>query len=92
MYCLTSFYRQNKAAKLIGDASSLLKNDAKDKNFGPVKVEEDSRGIYTAASNVLEASKETSLPFVLEGNCGLLAVRQQNFPLIFVEESASHLK
>ena len=60
------FCIQSNAASLIIDASSLLNNDAE--NFGPVKVEEDSRTIYTAASNVVQACKVTSLPFVEEGN------------------------
>ena len=57
---------QSQAASLIIDVSSLLNNDAE--NFGPVKVEEDSRTIYTAASNVLEACIETSFRFLEEGN------------------------
>ena len=50
----------------------MLKKGAHAKNLGPVRVEEDSRSIYTAASNVLEASKETSQSFVIEGKCELV--------------------
>ena len=50
----------------------MLKKGAHAENLGPVRVEEDSRSIYTAASNVLEASKETSQSFVIEGKCELV--------------------
>ena len=36
-------------------------------NLGPVKVEEQSREILTASSNVLEASKETTSPYIEQG-------------------------
>ena len=53
----------------------MLKKGAHTENLGPVRVEEDSRSIYTAASNVLEASKETSQSFVIEGKCELVPGR-----------------
>ena len=53
----------------------MLKKGAHAENLGPVRVEEDSRSIYTAASNVLEASKETSQSFVIEGKCELVPGR-----------------
>ena len=62
---------QIKAADIISRASDVLKSE----NLGPVRVEEDSRSIYTAASNVLEASKETSQSFVIEGKCELVPGR-----------------
>ena len=37
------------------------------KNLGPVTVEEQSREILTASSNVLEASKETTSPYIEQG-------------------------
>ena len=55
---------------MISRASVLLRKDA----YGPVGVVKDSQAIYTAASNVLEASKETSSPFLVEGNCKLVAL------------------
>lgn len=50
----------------------MLKKGEQTEDLGPVRVEEHSRSIYTAASNVLEASKETSQSFVLEGKCELV--------------------
>lgn len=46
-----------------------MNNAAKD--LGPVTVEEQSREILTASSNMLEASKETTSPYIEEGNCAL---------------------
>ena len=66
---------QIKAADIISRASDVLKKGAHAENLGPVRVEEDSRSIYTAASNVLEASKETSQSFVIEGKCELVPGR-----------------
>ena len=70
---------QIKAADIISRASDVLKKGAHAENLGPVRVEEDSRSIYTAASNVLEASKETSQSFVIEGKCELVPGRGRGF-------------
>lgn len=71
-YFILFYFFQNKAADIISRASDLLKKGAQKENLGPVRVEENSRSIYTSASNVLEASKETSQSFVTEGKCELV--------------------
>ncbi|KAL9957104.1 hypothetical protein ACROYT_G038703 [Oculina patagonica] len=55
---------QNKGSGIIEKASRLLNKAAKD--LGPVTVEEQSREILTASSNMLEASKETTSPYIEE--------------------------
>lgn len=46
------------------------------KDLGAVTVEEQSREILTASSNMLEASKETTSPFIEEGNFEPLAINR----------------
>lgn len=44
-------------------------------------VEEQSREIFTATSNMLEASKETTSPYIEQGNCEPLAGLKNKQPL-----------
>ena len=54
----------------MASAGSLLQKESKD--LGPVEVEENARTVFTAASNLLDASNVTSRPFVDEGNLVVL--------------------
>lgn len=59
-------------------------------NLGPVKVEEQSREILTASSNVLEASKETTSPYIEQGiQCETLVflTRKQTNKLPNIQEN-----
>ena len=47
-------------------AGSLLQKGSE--NLGPVEVEENARTVFSAASNLLDASNVTSRPFIEEGN------------------------
>lgn len=55
---------QSKAADLMISAGSLLQKGSE--NLGPVEVEENARTVFTAASNLLDASNVTSRPFIEE--------------------------
>ena len=58
------FFNKNQAAGIAKGAASVLKESAK--NLGAVKVEEIAREIYTASSNTLEASKETTADYTAQ--------------------------